>query len=89
MRALRYGSGPGDRSWTVEEIRDIEDTVRTRVGGKVRGVRRVKVRFMPKEAEVKPMFDEFIPGDVSPPPSPEPEEHDHDHTNGNGHHHKH
>jgi len=74
------------RSWTVEDVREIEEGARQMVGSKVRGVRRVKVRFVPKEAAETSLFDEFIPGDVSPRSSPEPEEHDHDHasTNGNG-----
>lgn len=68
-------------SWTVEDVREVEDAVRTRVGGKVRGVRRVRVRFVPKDA-VQAKFDEYIPGDVSPKTSPEPEDennHTHDH----------
>lgn len=80
--------------WTVEDVRGVEDAVRTQVGAKVRGVRKVRVRFVPKEAAET--FDEFIPGDVSQKSSPEPEdvEHDHDHddydhdSKGNGHHHK-
>jgi divalent metal cation (Fe/Co/Zn/Cd) transporter len=74
--------------WTVEDVRGVEDAVRTLVGSKVRGVRRVRVRFVPKEVPVAPQFDEFIPGDVSPKSSPEPEDdhdHDHNHGNGNGH----
>ncbi|KAK6843075.1 hypothetical protein PG987_003935 [Apiospora arundinis] len=74
--------------WTVEHVRDVEDKVRTRVGGKVRGVRKVRVRFVPKETQVLPKFDEFIPGDVSAKSSPEPEE-EHDHDDGNGHHKSH
>lgn len=83
--------------WTVEDVRGVEDAVRTLVGGKVRGVRRVRVRFVPKqEVQKLSQFDEFIPGDVSPKSSPEPEDehnhdHDHDHhghdhgqSNGNG-----
>ncbi|KAK4123669.1 hypothetical protein N657DRAFT_656066 [Parathielavia appendiculata] len=77
-------------AWTVEEVHEVEDAVRTRVGGKVRGVRRVRVRFVPKTAPVPDRFDEFIPGDVSPRSSPEPEDedgnHDHDHDHGKGHH---
>ncbi|KAK7940843.1 Mitochondrial metal transporter 2 [Apiospora aurea] len=76
------------KDWTVEHVRDVEDNVRARVGGKVRGVRKVRVRFVPRETQVAPKFDEFIPGDVSPRASPEPEE-EHDHDDGNGHHHKH
>ena len=78
------------KSWTVEDIREVEEGVRQVVGSKVRGVRRVKVRFVPKGETSIALFDEFISGDVSPRESPEPEEHDHDHdhdhakTNGNG-----
>ncbi|KAL7626228.1 mitochondrial metal transporter [Parahypoxylon ruwenzoriense] len=78
-------------TWTMEDIRDAEDQIRTRVGSKVRGVRKVRVRFMPKEITAVPKFDEFIPGDVSPRSSPEPEDTENNHNhNGNGdHHHTH
>lgn len=69
--------------WTVEQVRSVEETVRETIGAKVRGVRRVTVRFVPTNSETS-LFDEFISGDVSPRSSPEPEEHDHEHTNGNG-----
>jgi len=75
------------RSWTVEDVREVEERVREMVGSKVRGVRRVKVRFVPKDDSGISLFDEFIPGDASPRTSPEPEEHDdHDHgvPSGNG-----
>ncbi|KAH7418435.1 cation efflux family-domain-containing protein [Cadophora sp. MPI-SDFR-AT-0126] len=78
------------KSWTVEDVREVEESVREVVGSKVRGVRRVKIRFVPKDDASSTLFDEFISGDVSPRESPEPEEHDHDHdhdhshTNGNG-----
>jgi len=73
--------------WTVEDVRGVEDAVRTRVGAKVRGVRRVRVRFVPKEdaAAAAAKFDEFIPGDVSPKSSPEPEDDNGNHSNGKGH----
>ena len=79
-------------------MREIETKMRTRVGSKVRGVRRVRVRFVPSEADVAPKFDDFISGSVSPQSSPEPEDgHTHTngdgngngHINGNGHSHKH
>lgn len=81
------------KTWSVQEVSEVEEKVRETVGGKVRGVRRVKVRFVPADGEESSLFDEFIPGDVSPRSSPEPEEdhnhdhdhdHDHGHTNGNG-----
>ncbi|RAL59743.1 hypothetical protein DID88_000373 [Monilinia fructigena] len=76
------------KSWTVEDVREVEDSVRQMVGSKVRGVRRVKVRFVPKDEAKPSLFDEFISGDVSPRESPEPEDHDHDHDH-NGHTHDH
>lgn len=76
------------KAWTIEEVREVEEKVREAVGSKVRGVRRVKIRFVPKDDTTTSLFDEFISGDVSPRGSPEPEDHDHDHdhghTNGNG-----
>ena len=77
-------------AWTVEQVKKIEDAVRTRIGAKVRGVRRVRVRFVPKEVPVPPKFDEFIPGDVSARASPEPEdENNHNHDDNHNHDHKH
>ncbi|KAI0195358.1 cation efflux family protein [Xylaria flabelliformis] len=76
-------------TWTVEDVREVEDVIRTKVGGKVRGVRRVRVRFVSKQGAVAPKFDEFIPGDVSPRSSPEPETEDgNHHHNGDGTHDK-
>jgi divalent metal cation (Fe/Co/Zn/Cd) transporter len=76
-------------TWTIEDVREVEDSMRTRVGSKVRGVRRVRVRFLPKEDTAAPRFDEFIPGDFSPKSSPEPEaEEDSHHHNGDGAHRK-
>lgn len=74
------------RSWTLEETKEVEDRVRETVGTKVRGARRVKVRFVPKEDSETSLFDEFIAGDVSAQSSPEPEEHDHDHDHHDHHH---
>lgn len=72
------------KNWTVEEVREVEQGVREAVGVKVRGVRRVKVRFVPKDDDSSTLFDEFISGDVVQ----EVEDHDHDHShthaNGNG-----
>lgn len=75
-------SVPG--AWSVEAIQDVEDAVRTQVGGKVRGVRRVRVRFVSRERSVKSRFDEFIPGSVEPPASDDEQDengknHDDDH----------
>ncbi|CZS93524.1 hypothetical protein WAI453_001053 [Rhynchosporium graminicola] len=76
------------KSWTVEDFKEVEEGVRQTIGSKVRGVRRIKVRFVAKDDAESTLFDEFISGDISPRASPEPEEHDHDHdhshTSGNG-----
>ena len=77
---------------TVGQTRPIEDAVREGVGAKVRGIRRVKVKFVAKSEEDRDFADEFIAADVSPRSSPEPEEHDHEHKDydhGHGHEHGH
>ncbi|KAL8721085.1 MAG: hypothetical protein Q9225_002157 [Loekoesia sp. 1 TL-2023] len=61
-------------SWTIHQMRVIEDAVRLRVGSKVRGVRRVKVRIVPKEEKAQDFSNEFIGADISPRSSPEPED---------------
>ncbi|GKU02935.1 mitochondrial metal transporter 2 [Fusarium langsethiae] len=58
-------------AWSVDTTQQLEDAVRTQVGGKVRGVRRVRIRFSPKEATSKAKFDDFIPGTVVLPPETE------------------
>ncbi len=71
---------PGD--WSVKETRIFEDTVRESVGSSVRGVRRVRVRFVAKAADAPGFADEFISADVSPRQSPKPEEEEQrEHTN--------
>lgn len=60
--------------WTVDEMRALEDQVRTQVGGKVRGVRRVRVRFVSRDAAADEKFSEFIPGSVHVEADPEPRE---------------
>ena len=72
-------------SWSVVQAREVELYVRQELA-KVRGVKRVRVRFVPNEAEEPDFMDEFI--NITPRESPESEEsangHDHDH-----HSHKH
>ena len=74
-------------SWTVEQTRRVEDDLRVKVGSKVRGVRRVRVKFVAQNQEPVDFTEEFIGADVSPRSSPEPEEHDahHDHTHTHFH----
>jgi len=73
--------------WTLEQTRSVEQAVRERVGAKVRGARRVRVRFTERENEETDFMDEFISPSVSARSSPEPEgehdeQHDHGHTSG-------
>jgi divalent metal cation (Fe/Co/Zn/Cd) transporter len=76
-------------TWDVAKTRTIEEAVREMAGSKVRGVRRVKVRFLPSGMDDIDFSDEFIGPDISPRSSPEPmEEHDyepeHHHLNDPG-----
>ena len=74
-------------SWTMKQIKEVEDAVRARVGSKVRGTRRIKVRFVPNEDRNAALRDEFIGADISPrsSPEPEPEEDHHNHSHNHGH----
>jgi divalent metal cation (Fe/Co/Zn/Cd) transporter len=65
---------------TVQQSREVEEILRTGVGSKIRGVRRVKVRFVPANVDGANFSEEFIPGDVSPRGSPEPEDHEQEAT---------
>lgn len=84
-------------SWTVGQAREAEDGIRARVGTNVRGVRRVKIRFVPSEMVRADYSDEFLRTHSSPRSTPEPEDgneerhmhehqhdHDNDHVHGNG-----
>lgn len=80
-------SVPG--GWSVEHVRSMEEAVRQRVGAKVRGVKRVRVRFVSEGEAVNRKFDEFIQDRSSENERLEPEEEDSD-AEGHGHeHHKH
>ena len=72
------------KEFTLKQMATIEQAVRERTGLKVRGVRRVRVKFVPSEDFQSGLESDFIPPDVSPRSSPEPEDdHDHNHENGN------
>lgn len=76
--------------FTVSDTALIEQAVRERAGSKVRGVRRVRVKFSTLDSN-QDFGGEFIPSNVSPRGSPEPEDghhdddHSHHHHNSNGH----
>ena len=74
-------------TFNLQQLNVIENAVRARAGAKVRGVRRVRVKFV-SASDNGDLISDFIPPDVSPRSSPEPED-EHDHANGhaNGHSH--
>lgn len=76
-------------AWTVDDLTEVENAVRTQVGAKVRGVRRVRMRFVSKDAAVNKKFDEFVYTNLDA----DPEDHDHKHddnsNDGENHKHKH
>lgn len=87
------------KTFTLEQTELIENAVRERIGAKVRGVRRVRVKFVPIEDTTSTLASDFIKADVSPRSSPEPESedengddhdhHHHGHPHSNGHVHQH
>lgn len=76
-------------SWSIEHAREIEEIVRARVGAKVRGVRRVRVRFAARDDVSNPRLEDFIPPSSNPTPQ-EQEQESSDESGGEGHgHHDH
>ena len=74
--------------YTMDQMRNVEQIVRQRIGFKVRGVRRVRIKYVTKEERAMDFTDEFIGADVSPRSSPEPEDeaNQHDHHDHENHH---
>ena len=77
------------RTWQLAQMRSIEDAVRFKVGSKVRGARRIRVRFVPRDDNDADFQDEFIGADVSPRSSPEPEAKEEVQNHDHKHHHHH
>ncbi|KAJ5958988.1 Cation efflux family protein [Penicillium vulpinum] len=55
-------------AWAISRSRHIEETVRQAVGSGVRGVKRIKVRFIPAEHQDLTFSDEFVAQDISGDP---------------------
>ncbi|KAJ6128275.1 Cation efflux protein [Penicillium samsonianum] len=55
-------------AWAISRSRHIEEAVRQAVGAGVRGVKRIKVRFIPAEHQDLTFSDEFVARDVSGDP---------------------
>lgn len=74
-------------SWTVVHTRQLEDAIRLKVGSKVRGVRRVQIRFIAMEDDQTDLFDTFVPREVSEKfaMGKVEEEHEHDHAHEHTH----
>lgn len=66
-------------AWTVDNVKALEDAVRLQVGAKVRGVRRVRVRFVSRDKPVNEKWDEFIASSDS---MQNPENHEEDGAHG-------
>lgn len=47
-------------AWTIDDVRDLEEALRAQVGGSVRGVKRVRVRFVSNDTGTERKFDEFV-----------------------------
>lgn len=61
-------------AWPISRSREIEESVRAAIGAGVRGVKRVKVRFVPLEYEELTFSEEFINTDSQANPEPKEEE---------------
>ncbi|KAB8349737.1 hypothetical protein FH972_023752 [Carpinus fangiana] len=59
---------------TVQDTQRVEHSVRDAVGASVRGVKRVRIRFVPRDAGEPALGDEFIDPLIAARGSPEPEE---------------
>ncbi|KAJ5145734.1 Cation efflux protein [Penicillium bovifimosum] len=55
-------------AWAISRSRHIEEVIRNAVGSEVRGVKRIKVRFIPAELQELTFSDEFITQDVGGDP---------------------
>lgn len=77
---------PGE--WSVSRSREIEGVVREAVGANVLGVKRVKVRFVPRDVATVDFSEEFIAPEVSARSNPEKgdedDDHEHDHEHDHG-----
>ena len=77
--------------WQLQRLQVVEEVVRGCIGNKVRGVRRVKVRFVPNKDSGLDVNSEFIDATTSPRLSPEPEQelngHNHTHHHNDHEHH--
>ena len=79
-------------AWTVEDVREVENGVRERIGSHIRGAKRVRVRFISRDSAPGHEFDEFVSGEMSPEMAEseaEEEAHEDEHEQGHEHGHSH
>lgn len=74
-------------TWPVEHARAMEAAIRQRVGAKVRGAKRVRVRFVSQREPVGRKFDEFISTSPDLAENLEPEQDEDSSDDGRGKHH--
>ena len=74
------------KSWDLTYANGVEAAVRESVSAKVKGVRRVQIRFVSDEKHEDAFADEFVAGRLSDGQS---EEHNHDHGHDPEHEHGH
>jgi divalent metal cation (Fe/Co/Zn/Cd) transporter len=67
-------------AWAVSRSHSIEAAVRKAVGSDVRGVKRIKVRFIPAEHQDLTFSDEFVARDIGGDPETQCHDHGHDHS---------
>ncbi|KAJ6016905.1 hypothetical protein N7451_000284 [Penicillium sp. IBT 35674x] len=66
-------------AWAITRSRVVEEAVRQTIGSGVRGVKRVKVRFIPVEEQELTFSEEFVSQDSGANPELD-HDHDHDHV---------
>jgi divalent metal cation (Fe/Co/Zn/Cd) transporter len=65
---------------TIEQLSGVEGLIRQRVATKVRGSRRIRVRFVPLVAQDGDFMQEFVPPGISTSSTPNLDKHDHEHN---------
>ncbi|KAI9897236.1 hypothetical protein N3K66_008258 [Trichothecium roseum] len=77
-------------TWSIGYAREMEEAVRQRVGAKVRGAKKVRVRFVSQDEPASQKFDEFVNSAADRLGNPEPlKEEDENNSSGDEGSHKH
>lgn len=75
--------------WSVAHANNVEAEIREAIVQKVKGTKRVNIRFTTKSAEHAPFVDQFAQKDSAQLPEDEHHDHDHDHDHDHAHDHAH